>query len=261
MWKLTPLFSLLLLLACHQDRSAPSDFTKVVRFSKTINNMTFNFPSEIGEEAMNAAIKKCQDSITENLALISEAAYTDTIDVEFFLTKAEIGKYTGRAVSGIAVPARHAMYSIIGEGIHPPIQHELMHMITMTNWGHPDRSIEWLNEGIATWAGGTCSDYTLEEIYNYFLQSSELIGLENFAKDFYSYPEMKSYTQCAYLSEYLADNFGIDKVKQLWQTGFYAFEEIYGFSVATFEENIAKALSAKYSDEFDFDWETFKKGC
>ena len=247
--------------SCQQEKMDNSQFEEVIRLTKTIGNITYYFPNQIDEKEIEQSIKKCQDSVVENLALLSETSFTDTIDVEFLLTRKEMKKYTGRAVTGIAQAERNTMFSLIGNGVHPPIQHEMMHMITMIKWGTPPKSMDWINEGVATYAGGTCSSYTLEEIYTYFLQESELIGIANLAEDFYTYSEMKSYTQSAYLSKYLIDNYGVDRLKKLWKAGFQKFDEIYGFSAQELEEKIAMLLNKKYPEKIAFDWEEFKKGC
>ena len=250
-----------IVIGCQQQNKNKSGFSEDVRLTKTIGNVTYYFPDKIDLKVINQSVEVCENSIVENLKLISETEFNDTIDVEFLLSRKEMKKYTGRSVTGIAQAERNTMFSLIGEGINPPIQHEMMHMITMIKWGTPPKSNDWINEGLATFAGGTCSNYKLEEIYTYYLQESELIGLSNLTSDFYIHPEMKSYTQSAYLCKYLIDNYGVDKIKQLWKGGFEKFREIYGIEYVDLEEEIRKKINSKYPDKINFDWEDFKKGC
>lgn len=253
-------FTFLVLVSCHSSPQ-PNDFEKKVTLHLDKGNILYSFPEEVGMIHINSAIQQTELSIKENLKLLKEESFLDTIQIEFVRNRQEMIKYTGRNVSGLAIANRNTMFSLIGKGYYPPIKHELMHLISMLKWGIPSSSNYWLNEGLATYAAGTCTPYSLEEIYTYFLQTNQLIGIKNLAIDFYQTNELLAYPQAAYICKVLIKKFGIKKFKSLWQKGTESFEEVYGLSPDEFEKSMASELRSKHKTKIDFDWNKYSKGC
>lgn len=260
--KLTYLLLILSFYSCSAQKKATNDETwnKIVTETKTINNITYIFPSEVEIPRRELAIKECQKSIEENLKLISETEFNNKMDVEFLKSKKEMLKYGGMAAQGLAYPDRDVFFTLLKDK-GSPIKHEMMHMITMYKWGTPDSSLTWMNEGLATYSGGTCSKYSLEEIYKYFIQSNKLISIDKLSDDFYANPDMIAYTQSAFICKFLIDNYGISKFKELWKSGYEKLNEIYGIDSKTLENTLKDYINKKYPKDINFDWEEFNKGC
>ncbi len=183
------------------------------------------------------------------------------MDVEFLESREEMLKYTGMGAQGMAFPDRNTFFTLLKDKGSSPIKHEMMHMITMYKWGTPPETSTWMNEGLATYTGGTCSDYSLAEIYKYFIQSKKVIPMNKLADNFYGNPDMIAYTQSAFVCKFLIDNYGMEKFKLLWKSGFDKVQSIYGFNNEQLEISLAKYVNEKYPIHIEFDWEKFNKGC
>ncbi|TRW22725.1 hypothetical protein FMM05_15825 [Flavobacterium zepuense] len=231
-----------------------------IRNVTTIDNITYYFPESISLTEREAYIKLCRDSVKENLELIREKDFEYKMDIEFLSSRDEMLKLTGMAAQGMAMYPLPKFYSVL-KLKNSPVKHEMMHMIAMQKWGH--NAEPWLNEGLATYAGGTCSPYSLEQIYRYYMQSGKLIPAADLANNFWSggYNDMITYTQSAYLVSYLMETYGMEKFKHLWIGGYAKFREIYGFDFKVVEDSIATRLKKKYPEGVAFDWDTFNKGC
>ena len=260
--KLTCLLLILSFYSCIAQKKATNNenWNKIVTESKTINNITYIFPSEVEIPRRELAIEECQKSIEENLKLIEETEFNNKMDIEFLKSKKEMLKYGGMAAQGLAYPDRDVFFTLLKDK-GSPIKHEMMHMITMYKWGTPPYSTTWMNEGLATYSGGTCSKYSLEEIYKYYIQSNKLISMDKLSEDFYENPDMIAYTQSAYICKFLIDNYGISKFKELWKSGYEKLNEIYGIDSQTLENTLKDYINKKYPKDIDFDWEEFNKGC
>ena len=88
-------------------------------------------------------------------------------------------------------------------------------MLTMLKWGTPDKTLIWINEGLATFVD-KCSKYSNEEIYAYFVQNKKLIKIDDLIHNFHKQTDIISYFQAAYLVEYLIEKYGISKFKMFW---------------------------------------------
>lgn len=250
-----------LIFSCSNKSEKNGEWEKITRERKTIDNITYYFSSKIDISKRNSAIQSCQNSITENLKLINETNFTNEMDIEFVESRKEMLKYGGFGAQGLAFPKRNTMFALLNEENKSIIKHEMMHMITMYKWGNPANTSRWMNEGFATYSAGFCMEYTLEEIYKYFLQSNKLINFKELAINFYKYNDMITYTQSAFICKYLIDNFGLNKFKKLWKGGFSEMQSVYGFSHEVLQKKIKVYINEKIPNDIKFDWEEFNKGC
>ncbi|WP_160111047.1 peptidase MA family metallohydrolase [Dysgonomonas sp. Marseille-P4361] len=212
-------------------------------------------------------ITKCDTYIEDNLKIIKETEFIDSLDIILVQDLDEMYKYTREHVAGkislIEDNENRNMIFCLYRGKKSPLKHELMHMIAMCKWGIPEGGLplQWLNEGLATYADpkAECDGYLFEEKYTAFLYSNKLINSTSLMTDF-TYSKI-SYNQTAYMVEFLIQNYGVEKIKLLWQSGMGKFEEIIGL---TFEElilQINNELSQKYPNPIDFNWPKFEEGC
>ena len=227
------------------------EWQKVTREHKTIDNITYFFNAEVPLIEREADIALCQQSVKECLELLNEKEYNRVIEIEFLASRKEMLKYGGIGAQGLALFDRDIVF-MIHKNLNSPIKHEMMHMISMEKWGDTAESSHWMNEGLATYIGGTCSKYSLEEIYQYFIQSGKLIAMTTVANDFYAENDMITYTQSAFLVKYLIDHFGLDKFTKLWKDGFASFKKIYGFKFEEMQLKIKSELKLKYPIDIEF---------
>jgi len=142
------------MLSCSNESNDKNEWTKITREKKTVGNITYYFSSQVDIARRNAAINECQNSIVENLTLIQETEFTNEMGVEFLESREEMLKYTGMGAQGMAFPDRNIFFTLLKDK-GSPIKHEMMHMITMYKWGTPPGTSTWMNEGLATYSGGT----------------------------------------------------------------------------------------------------------
>jgi Peptidase MA superfamily len=223
-------------------------------------NINYSFPGSITNMQRNILIQKCTKAIEENLLVIKEIRFTDTIDIKFVKDREEMRQYTGMGAAGMALPEIKTMYCLADENA-APIKHELMHMITMLKWGEPHPSSTWMNEGLAAFAENNCNDYNDEQIYRFFSNKGMLLSMDSLSTNFYGQPEMISYHQCGYMVQFLLQQYGVQKFKLLWQKGLAAFDNIYGNSFADVYLILDKSAATNYPIAPEINWEVFKKGC
>lgn len=218
----------------------------------------------------NEIICKTKEYIEDNLKFINESNFDDSVYILIARDRNEIKKYCGYTFSGFfmmkndLVPVNQVL-AVYKNG-HSPLKHELMHLVSSNKWGNSSSSkLRWLREGLAMLADpdmDNCEGSTFEEKYVYFLQTKQLFSPEDFMLPFgdHKMPQVKIiYAQSAYIVEYLIKNYGMGKIKELWQNPMNDIEEVFGL---TFDELIMKMnteLNEKYPDPIDFHWEKFNQ--
>lgn len=231
------------------------------RVAKTVGNITYIFPADVSIQLRDSAIAMNEKSIQENLELIEEKEFTDTIKFEFFHNREDMKLTTGRGVSGLAMPHQDAMYSLLNLSETSPIKHEMMHIISIKKWRYPNRSMVWMNEGLATYSGKICGKDNFGEVYYYMLQNNHLETMERLTSDFYATEEVVGYTQSAYITKYLSETYSWQKVKELWMEGFSQFETVFEKPYVEVEKEMHKKLAAQFPKGVELNWEEFQKGC
>jgi hypothetical protein len=118
-----------------------------------------------------------------------------------------------------------------------------------------------MSEALATYAGGPCSGYSIDEIAAYLNSQGELLPLDSLARNFRSYNDLVAYLQAGSFFGYLLENYGVSNVRALWEEGFEAFEGILGKPPSVVDAEWRTHLEARYPDP-KIDWAPLKEdGC
>jgi hypothetical protein len=232
--------------------------------SEIPGNISFVFPPRgYAHDHRQQFIQKCLDGIRHDLPIINLHEFTDTFTIRFLQSRQEMKEYTGNPASGITViEPRKIIYFLANEKEEgAPIDHELMHMITQTEWGNPDRTSLWMNEGLAAFSQNSCNGYNDEQIYRYFAANRMLLRMDSLVSQFYQEPEMIAYHQSAFLVQYLLKQYGVEKFRNLWQQGFNSFQAIYGVAFSEVVKDIDNTAKRDYPTAPDIVWKKFSEGC
>lgn len=271
------LFLLLLLSHCsnlrvQENEWIPSEYPELKsKIWKVEGKHKYFVDSAMHISQRNEIIKLTKEYIADNLKLINETSYDDSLYVVIARDRDEMKKYFGRRYAGVTIMKNssvpvNVIYSIYGKG-DSPLKHELMHLVSLSKWGETIDNIRlsWLTEGLAILADpdlDNCEARTFEEKYVCFSQTDRLLGAKElcYPPSEYEMPKIKiAYAQSAYIVEYLIQNYGLDKIKQQWQSKMESFEEIFGLSFDELILTINNELNQKYPDPIDLDWEKFNQ--
>lgn len=251
------LCTLTVAIGCTAQSNKISDWKNDCRVTKTIRNITFNFPSNgFAYDHRDSIIDVCLEAIRHDLSVIQQNEYTDTIVAQFLSSRKEMLENTGYPSTESAAPQMRKIWFVAGKDISPLLTHEFMHMITFSLWGQQAQQSNWLKEGIATYAQNSCNGFNVEQIYAFLEKKNMLLAIDSFAANFYTKPMVVVYHQAAYISQYLIETYGVQKIGLLWKSGLGSFEKIYGIPFKQILLDIKNKLDKKYPNAPDIDWST-----
>ncbi len=282
-YKIIPLLVLVAVMAYQpQAKSQPQEVIPVEgtdelgwkleqQVVKDVDNLQFTFPAEgYAYENREAFVKECQEAIKSNCKILEVDEYNEVIKIRFVRSRAEMFRHVGMEASGISNSWLKEVYLLATTDkespeaekiIKPPTKHELMHMMSNILWTYPQPEMNWMNEGLATLAEDNCNGYRVSEIYRYMLENDLLYPMDSLSSDFYATDEMTGYHQAAYITQYLKETYGTDKLRDFWQHGFAGFEKIYGKSWNEMEKDINRKVREMYAEVPDINWGVFSEGC
>jgi hypothetical protein len=254
----------LLYFSCRSGERKAGDKSADGKPAEIQGNISFVFPPRgYAHDHRQQFIQKCLDGIRHDLPIINLHEFTDTFTIRFLESRQEMKEYTGNPASGITMlEPRKIIYLLANEKEEgAPIDHELMHMISLAEWGYPDRTSLWMNEGLAAFSQNICNGYNDEQIYRYFAGSHMLLPIDSLVNQFYLEPEMIAYHQSAFLVQYLLKQYSVEKFRNLWQQGFNSFQPIYGVTFSDVVRDIDITAKRDYPTAPDIVWKKFSEGC
>lgn len=261
-----------ILIAQNYDWTEPPyDFLEG-KVSKLDDNIRYTMDAIISIEERSMAINTIKQYIAQNLSLLRETDFKDSVHIVLAKDRAEMSRYTGGPILGVYMSKdqhvpENMMFCIYGTQ-YDALKHELMHMLSISKWGGIETNngrAAWLEEGLAVFANPeaeNCDGYTLEERYIYFLENDKLLKFDSLFITVNTIPDLKiSYTQAGYLVSYLVNNFGIEKLKTLWLSDVNDFEKIYGIRFEDILLEMHNNLRLKYPLSINIDNEYLYKNC
>src|ERR1700722_13942493 len=98
--RLFNLCTLIIATGCTAQPNKISDWKTNCSVTKTIRNITFNFPSKgFAYDNRDSIIIACLDAIKHDLSLIGQNEYTDTIVAQFLNSRKEMLENAGNTAS------------------------------------------------------------------------------------------------------------------------------------------------------------------
>ncbi len=220
-------------------------------------------PDSYTADHIDQFVKDAEQARAKGLRLLGETRFIPRIDVFHLKSRDQMKRITEYAVRGWADPAARTVLLVRSSPANQGERHEIAHVLSHTFWGP---SLDWLttgwmSEALATYAGGPCSGYSIDQIVAYLDRQGELIPLDSLARKFRSYNDLVAYLQAGSFFGYVLENVGLPRVRALWEQGFERFETILEITPAAADAEWRNHLRALYPDP-RVDWAPLKKeGC
>lgn len=197
------------------------------------------------------------------LRLLGEKRFIPRIDVFHLKSRDQVKRITGYPVRGWADPAARTVLLVRSSSANQGERHEIAHVLSHNFWG-PSRdwlTTGWMSEALATYAGGPCSGYPIDEIVAYLDQQGELIVLDSLATRFRSYNDLVAYLQAGSFIGYVHETYGLPPIRALWERGFERLETVLGKPPPVMDAEWRNHLRRSYPEP-KVDWAPLKNdGC
>ena len=175
-----------------------------------------------------------EKAFSRNLVLLETKTYPFETDVFVVASRDRMKQLLGRETNGIAFPDTRVVCFILNEKVNASGAHELMHVMSQNVWKGKPKT--WLNEGFATYADDLWYRYRLHDLSKYLLQQRKLIPLEELIEHFGASSDMITYPQAGSFVKYLYEQYGADKLRDLWSSGTAKdLKRVLGKDIATLE--------------------------
>ena len=220
-------------------------------------------PDSYAADHIDRFVKDAELARANGLRVVGEKRFIPRIDVFHLNSRDQMKRITGYPVRGWTDPESRTVLLVRSSSANQGERHEIAHVLSHSLWGHSRDWLTtgWMSEALATYAGGPCSGYSIDEISAYLDRRGELIPLDSLAPQFRSYNDLVAYLQAGSFFGYVLEAYGLPRVRALWEKGFEHFHAILEKPPAAVDAEWRSHLRASYPDP-RVDWTPLKKaGC
>jgi hypothetical protein len=208
----------------------------------------FNLYFQADSDALRSAptLKKNAEADRDHvLHLLGAPGYEPTISAFFVTSEDRMKDLVGVAVDGRSRPVQHAVFSVVTpRRMH--LTHEICHEIASNLWGAAE---PWIEEGLAVYADEPDTPGTIRYDAWTLLSARSLIPFEDLIRPDWNstmYSPDVTYTELGGFVKFLADRFGVDRIKQIWQGGSQSISEVTGMSLGALEREWRESLVTQF---------------
>lgn len=208
-------------------------------------------------------VKDAEQARANGLRVLRERRFLPRIDIFHLKSRDQVKRLTGYAVRGWTDPESRTVLLVRSSSSNQGERHEVAHVLSHGLWGHSHdwQTTGWMSEGLATYAGGPCSGYSIDKIVAYADRQGELIPLDSLARKFRSYNDLVAYLQAGSFIGYIQGSYGLSPVRALWVQGFEQIETILGKTPAAIDTEWRNHLRSLYPHP-QVEWAALKEnGC
>ncbi len=167
----------------------------------------------------DSLLARLPGALSHALTLTEAPPLPGPIDLFFIESRAQMTSLIGGRATGFAQPSARAVFLVTNPDWRAFERHEVMHVVAQHAWGRPAPGNDWLVEGLAQAADGTCARHSNADILLALAARHGWIPLDTMLARFREQPDLRAYLQAAALADHILERYGTAAVKQLWQQG------------------------------------------
>ncbi len=172
-------------------------------------------PDSYAADHLEQFVGDAEQARANGLRLLGEKRFLPRIDVFHLKSRDQMKRITEYAVRGWADPVARTVLLVRSSAANQGERHEIAHVLSPSLWGHSLDAFTtgWMSEALATYAGGPCSGYNIDEIAAHLNSRDELIPLDSLARRFRSYDDLVAYLQAGSFVGYVLERYGLSGVR------------------------------------------------
>ncbi len=185
-----------------------------------------------GEARLDAIREDAEQSFSHILTLLEESVYKAPLRIFIVDSRQKMKSLIGAETNGMALPESGVLCYLVSYDMMLSARHELLHIVAMNLWGHPEH---WINEGLAVYADDHWHNHDLQALTTHLANTEQLLPLKKLTGNFKKHNDLVTYPQAGSLVKYLYQTYGVASIKALWQRGIKNIEEITGDDLEVIE--------------------------
>jgi|GEM_PF-919483 len=189
-------------------------------------------------EKMLEKLKRVNEAAYDsNLRLLDCDAYPEKLHTFAVDSREKMKRLIHYETNGKAFPRHHTACFVVSESIWAATAHELFHVMHHQLWGQAGfKKWHWLSEGMAVNADEKWQGQDPHGFCGQLHEKGELIPLSQLCDRFGSASPMITYPQAGSFVRFLYEEYGVAKLRELWQQGHQAMRGVFSQDLSQLEK-------------------------
>ncbi|MEO6445339.1 MAG: hypothetical protein ABIZ91_15330 [Gemmatimonadaceae bacterium] len=192
----------------------------------------------------DSLLARLDPALSHARSLIGAAPLKEPVDVFFIETRAQMRGIVGAAVTGFAQPSARAVFLVTNPEWRAFERHEVAHVVVGQAWGRAAPNMDWLVEGIAQAADGTCGGFTNSDVAIALAERHGWLPFDDLLLRFRAQGDLRAYLQAAAFAAVLLRDEFASALSDLWKNGATRESAVGGRTLGEIEASWRGALRA-----------------
>jgi hypothetical protein len=158
------------------------------------------------------------------LSALQITAYDADISIFVVENRERMEKLIGRQTNATIFHEANVMCVVWSEH-SDRVQHEMVHIVAMNEWGVPQR---WINEGLAVDVTGLWVGRNVDAVCKILQERGELPSLDELTRRFDGFKSAVSYPAAGSFVRFVRETYGLETVRRIWNDGWRSIPEHTG---------------------------------
>lgn len=196
----------------------------------------------------NAVLQHARRATEHAVDLLGAHMWEGPLRLVYLESPAEMERAFGRPVRGGSADAgANGALLVTYEGGATGVVHEVLHVVSMRQWGAAAPPGMWLQEGLAEWGeGGHCGDVPHGLLDRYLHARGDGLPVPDLTAGFRQHSDVVTMPQVTTLVAYLVDAHGLEAVRGLWERGIGEVEAVLGYDGRALQERWRAWVEERY---------------
>ena len=197
----------------------------------------------------DAVLRHGRAAVEHAVALLGAEGWEGPLRLVYLESPEEMERAFGRPVRGGSADAGgNGVLLVTYQGGATGVVHEVLHVVSMRQWGAAASPGMWLQEGLAEWGeGAACGDVPHGRLHLYLERRGDGLPVDTLAAGFRRHSDTITMPQATTLVAYLVDAHGLEAVRALWERGIGEAEAVLGYGA----EELGRRWRAWVEDRFE----------
>lgn len=196
----------------------------------------------------DAVLGHARRALEDAVDLLGADGWRGPLRLVYLESPSEMERAFGRPVRGGSADAgANGALLVTYEGGATGVVHEVLHVISMRQWGTAAAPGMWLQEGLAEWgAGADCGHVTHGRLDRYLHHRGDGLPVSDLTGHFRQHSDVVTMPQVTTLVGYLVDAHGLEAVRGLWERGIGEAEAVLGYGAGELQERWRAWVEERY---------------
>lgn len=223
-------------------------------------------PGTEAHSHLDGVTRHARAAVGRAVELLDADGWDGPVRLVYLESPEEMERAVGRSVrGGWADAGGDSVLLVTYEDGATDVLHEVIHVVSIGQWGAAARPGMWLQEGLAEWgAGAVCGDVPHGRLDRHLHERGDGLSVGALTEEFRRHSDRITMPQATTLVGYLVDAHGLEAVRGLWERGIGETRAVLGYGTDELQRRWRRWVEERWEPATEAEWDATigsEQGC